>query len=77
MSVAWATVAYFVGLVGVLFTYTILWDLFVGFWNIGLAYGADSTTMSYFYTIHEWLPVLFFISMTIAYIAYIEFRRVP
>jgi hypothetical protein len=76
-SVAFATMAYFIGSVAVLFTYTFFWDLYVGFWNIGLAYGADPTAYGYFYTIHEYLPVIFFITWTIAYVAYIEFRRVP
>jgi len=65
---------YFFSLFAVMFVYTFLWDFYVGFWNICLAYGANGTFMGYLYTIHAYLPGIFFVAETIAYVAAVERR---
>lgn len=62
--VAYATVVYFVSLFTLLFTYTICWDLYTGFFSMAIAMGGDSTILGYMYTIHEWIPAALFPSLT-------------
>ena len=75
-AVGYATIIYLSSLTLVLFVYTFLWDMYVGFWNIAYNYGASATYMGYLYTIHQYLPILFFVGETIAYISAVERRPI-
>lgn len=75
-AVGYATLIYLSSLTIVLFVYTFLWDFYVGFWNMALGYGANTTFLGYLYTIHQYLPIIFFVGETIAYIATVERRPI-
>ena len=76
MNASWAAIEYFGSIFIVMFTYTFLWDLYVGFWNMALAAGANSTVMMYFYTIHVYIPVIFLIGSSITFLVRVQ-RKVP
>lgn len=72
--VSYATVVYFVTMFAVLFTYTFTWDLFAGFHDMALSAGANATIMGYMYTIHNWIPAAFFLSLTFWYLVQAQRR---
>ena len=76
MGAGIATMLWLASLTLVLFVYTFMWDFYAGFWNIALNYGANATFMGYLYTIHQYIPAIFFIAETIGYIATVERREV-
>lgn len=76
MGAGIATMLWLASLTLVLFVYTFLWDLYVGFWNIAGGYGASAVYLGYLYTYHQYLPAIFFIAETIGYIATVERREV-
>lgn len=72
--VSYATVVYFVCLFAILFLYTLTWDLYAGFWVMAVNLGGDSTALGYLYTIHEWIPAAFFLSLTFWYLVQAQRR---
>lgn len=74
--VSYATVVYFVSLFAILFMYTLCWDLYTGFWGMALAVGGDSVILGYMYTLHEWIPAAFFLSLTFWYLVQSQRRGV-
>ncbi|MFA5407577.1 MAG: hypothetical protein WC343_02275 [Bacilli bacterium] len=72
--VSYATVTYFVSLFAIMFVYTLTWDLYTGFWTMAVDAGGDATIMGYFYTIHQWIPAAFFLSLTFWYLVQAQRR---
>ena len=68
-GVAYAVMAYLLSIVGVMFVYTFMWDIYAGFWNMCLGYGANSNVFMMFYTVHQYIPIIAFIAMTIGLVA--------
>lgn len=72
--VSYATVVYFISLFAILFVYTLTWDLYTGLWALAVAAGANSPILGYMYTIHEWIPAAFFLSLTFWYLVQAQRR---
>ncbi len=73
--VAYAFIVYLVSLFGVLFTYTILWDIYMGFWTIANQFIPNTSVMGWFHTIHVWIPALYLFSATFWYLAQSQRRQ--
>ena len=74
--VSYATIVYLVSIFAVMFTYTLLWDLYVGFWCIAITSGANVTILNYLYTGHQWIPAAFLLSATFWYLSAAQRRTV-
>ena len=72
--VGYATIVLFISFSVMMFIYTIFWDPYVAFWNIAAASGADSNALGVLYAIHQYLPVGFFFSMGLWYLAQAQRR---
>ena len=58
-----------------MFVYTLLWDLYQGFWAGAIAFGGNPVTLGYQFTIWQWIPAIYFISLTFWYLVHAQRRR--
>lgn len=59
-----------------LFLYTLLYDLWIGFADLAETAGADPTIMSWVFVIWTWYPLILLVTLTIGYLVENQ-RRSP
>lgn len=66
--VSYLTMVYVAGIFGVMLLYTVLYDLYLAFWDIAYSLSGGVTELTYLYTLYQWIPAIFLLSMTFWYL---------
>lgn len=66
--VSYATMVYFAAFFILMFMYTVLYDVYMSFYDAAYALSGGMPELTYLYTLYQWLPAIILLSLTFWYL---------